>query len=331
MSWWKLTPEIIAEEYFSERYPSPALRAFLSVNLNDRPPEEEERNPICYPDCIEDAMQAFLQRWGGLETQIFLQVLKEGTGSDRLLAIFALGYSDFSQAAEVLAPFLDSPHQLERCAAAYMLAMRRDPRAISRFEEYLLEEPALDQYGRFVANAHEWYWIGRAYIARALATWGPPTLTPVLREAWLRQWQIEQQQGRSFIWPVLHHTLLYALGSRGAMGALHAVALPPSRQRLTMVLLALGFLHADDTIEYIPDALTYNQDFQQEVARVISDHFGLSFEESLRAVTSFSVDKLELMSLYEAGLSEELDSAMAHTIDVATKLTDQKMWEDEVS
>jgi hypothetical protein len=122
---------------------------------------------------------------------------------------------------------------------------------------------------------------------------------------------MEQEYGRCG-WPLLHDTLLYALGGRGAMGALHGINLPVSRQRLTMVLLALGWLQADDTSEYIPDTLTYDEQFQQKVAQVISTHFGLTPQESLHAVTSFSTDQLDLMPLSEPGQSEELDRSMAH-------------------
>jgi hypothetical protein len=109
------------------------------------------------------------------------------------------------------------------------------------------------------------------------------------------------------------------------MGALHGINLPVSRRRLTMVLLALGWLQADDTCEYVPDALTYDEQFQQKVAQVISTHFGLTSQESLHAVTSFSTDQLDLMPLSEPGQSEELDRSMAHTIELATRLMNEKM------
>lgn len=327
MSWWEfsteLFPELLEDERWTSRYPLPALHAFLSIDLDERSAEELDQCPPRYPDYIVEAMEAFRVRWGGLETETFLHVLQAGTGADRLLAMFAIGYGDEAQAADVLAPLLESSDLLEQCAATYLLAKRHDPRAVPHYETYLLQDPPLDRYGRFVANAHNWFWTGRAFIARTLATGGPASLTPALRKAWFRQWWIEQEYGSC--WPLLHDTLLYALGGRGAMGALHGIRLPVSRQRLTMVLLALGWLHADDTVEHLSEALRRDEQFQQEVAQVISAHFGLTPQESLHAVTSYYIDDLDLMSLSEPGQSEELDRSMAYTIELATRLMDEKM------
>jgi hypothetical protein len=279
MSWWEfrteLFPELLEDGRWTSRYPLPALHAFLSVDLDESSPEEEDWRSLSYTDYLKEEMQAFRDRWGGLETETFLRVLQAGSGADRLLAIFAVGSSEDAQAADVLAPLLESSALLERCAATYLLALRHDPRAVSHYETYLLQDPPRDAYGRFVANAHNWFWTGRAFIARTLATGGPASLTPALREAWLRQWWMEQEYGRIVVLPLLHDTLLYALGGRGAMGALHGIRLPASRQRLTMVLLALGWLQADDTCEHLSNALRRDEQFQHNVAEVISTHFAL--------------------------------------------------------
>jgi hypothetical protein len=329
MSWWEfrteLFPELLEDERWTSRYPLPALRAFLSVDLDERSAEELDQSPPRYPDCIAEEMQAFRVRWGGLETETFLHVLQAGFGANRLLAMFAVGFSEDAQAADVLAPLLESSELLERCAATYLLALRHDPRAVPHYETYLREDPPRDVYGRFVANAHNWFWTGRAFIARTLATGGPAGLTPALREAWLRQWWMEQEYGHIAVLPLLHDTLLYALGGRGAMGALHGIRLPASRQHLTMVLLALGWLQADDTCEHLSDALRRDEQFQRKVAQVISTHFALPLQESLHAVTSYYVDYLDLRSSYEPGQSEELDRSMAHTIELATRLMNEKM------
>jgi hypothetical protein len=42
-------------------------------------------------------------------------------------------------------------------------------------------------------------------------------------------------------------------------------------------------------------------------------------------VTSYYVDYLDLRSSYEPGQSEELDRSMAHTIELATRLMNEKM------
>jgi hypothetical protein len=61
------------------------------------------------------------------------------------------------------------------------------------------------------------------------------------------------------------------------------------------------------------------------VDKVFACHFGLPLQESLHAVMSYYVDYLDLRSSYEPDQSEELDRSMAHTIELATRLMNEKM------
>ena|SRR5579862_980360 len=97
---WTLTPEkFFAEEDFVqqyplEHYPSPALRAFLWIDLDDRSPEALDYDTRPYFERIQQAIQAFLQHWGSLEQEVMLSVLTKGEKTDRLLALFAIGLGD---------------------------------------------------------------------------------------------------------------------------------------------------------------------------------------------------------------------------------------------
>ncbi|HEX6108283.1 MAG TPA: hypothetical protein VFZ02_02635, partial [Ktedonobacteraceae bacterium] len=57
----------------------------------------------------------------------------------------------------LLAPFLTSPDQLERCATACMFALRRGERTLPVLEEYFLQEALEDERGRFLPESRVWY------------------------------------------------------------------------------------------------------------------------------------------------------------------------------
>ncbi len=120
------------EYYFVPRYPRHVACAFIAVDYDHRDVSPEEELSIPYQKWIEEAIQSFAKRWGGLDDAVFLRALQEAKGRDRLVAIFAIGHhSGLAQATDLLAPFLASADQLERCAAACMFALRRDERARS--------------------------------------------------------------------------------------------------------------------------------------------------------------------------------------------------------
>ena len=85
MSWWEfrteLFPELLEDERWTSRYPLPVLRAFLSVNLDESSPDEEDWRSLRYTDYLEEEMQAFRVCWGGFETETFLHVLQAGIGA----------------------------------------------------------------------------------------------------------------------------------------------------------------------------------------------------------------------------------------------------------
>src|SRR5260370_41845562 len=57
----------------------------------------------------EEQIEAFASRWGGLGLDIFKQVLEEGKGEDRVLAILAAGSSGPPEAPALLPPLLWRP------------------------------------------------------------------------------------------------------------------------------------------------------------------------------------------------------------------------------
>src|SRR5579883_711378 len=278
------------EGYFVPRYPRHIARAFLAVSYDEWEMTEEELETP-YQQRIEKAIQRFVERWGGLGDATFLRALQEAQGRDRLVAIFALGHNSLlSDAPDLLAPFVTSSDQLERCAAACMFALRRDERALPVLEEYLLHEPPKDEQDRYLPESEVWYASERCRIARLLATWGPPSVIPVLRQAFLHLWRLESEEGGNVYDQETQDALCYALGRRGALSAFHGIELPAQRRRIASMYLALGYVRADERFERLYDAILLDREREQELIQVFMEQFALSEEESRETIHSYPTD-----------------------------------------
>src|SRR6266702_6869100 len=88
----------------------------------------------------EEQIEAFASRWGGLGLDIFQQVLEEGKGEDRVLAILAVGYSGLPEAPALLSPLLESPVLPERWASALALGEQQEALARPVLQQMLFEE-----------------------------------------------------------------------------------------------------------------------------------------------------------------------------------------------
>ncbi len=292
LDWWHFSKEKPTpnEGYFVDRYPLHVARAFVAVDYHDHGPLDEDEAWRPFQLVIAEDIQAFAQRWGGVDEATFVRVLQQGSGRDRLVAIFAIGYSQLPQAAELLTSFLASPDLLERCAAAVVLGFRRDERALPVLEEYLLCDVPTDERGFAVPGADHWFRAEHPFIVRLLATWGSFSITALLRTAYLQMWEEEQQQDSRWYTYELHDALLYALGRRGAVAALHGIEQPIHRQRLAMIFLAAGSLHVDEYSKDVLDDIWYNRALQEALAGVLTDVFALSEQESQACVAAFHDD-----------------------------------------
>lgn len=281
------------EGYLMPRYPRHIAQAFLAVDYDEGQEVAEGESYPLYHQLVGEAIQQFAKRWGGLDDAVFVRALQEAQGRDRLVAIFALGCnSALVEATELLVPWLSSLDQLERCAAACMLALRRDERALPVLEEYLLREPPQDEQGCYLPGVAIWYYSYRCLIAGLLATWGPSSLAWVLRQAFLLRWESEKRLGigGNVYDHATQDALCYALGRRGALGALHGIELPARKKRIAMIYLALGYVQADERFERLFDAVLLNGEFEQELMGVLVEHFALSVEESRETIRSYAND-----------------------------------------
>src|SRR5258707_8242108 len=133
----------------------------------------------------EEQIEAFASRWGGLSLDIFKQVLEEGKGEDRVLAILALGSSGLPEAPALLSPLLESHVLPERWASALALGEQQQAQARPVLEQMLFEEywqdlPQGETPGGLRAMLLEAW---RARAARLRGRWRRPARAGGLRRA----------------------------------------------------------------------------------------------------------------------------------------------------
>jgi hypothetical protein len=105
----------------------------------------------------------------------------------------------------------------------------------------------------------------------------------------------EQEQKESFPNYRVRMACSMLLGRRGALAALHGMALPDPHQRLAMIYLALGALRADERFDNpyrnnLHHEMLVNRQLMQEVVSICTAQFGLSEQEAQQCVNSFGSD-----------------------------------------
>ncbi|MBX5449711.1 MAG: HEAT repeat domain-containing protein [Thermogemmatispora sp.] len=313
MLWWKEFPEglIFKEEewftkpgYLPRQYPRYLARACLSLTYPEQGPIREEagteETERPWYRLAWEVAEAFVERWEGEDEETLKRVLREGEGRDRLAAVFALGHSAFEGVNETLAPLLEHPDWLLRCAAACCLVLRRDERAIPVIERYLLLPVpiAVDSKGQVsvVPEASGWYPLYKRLVPWVLAEWGPSSLLSQLRQALLQHCrEAEDHSHPSPTRAGCLKALSYALGRRGALGALHGIRLPVSLRWLTSLYLTLGYLRAIERFdcEDLHTQLQPEAPLGREVLTFLQDHFALDEGQAQAALKSWRIKQTE--------------------------------------
>ena len=252
---------------------------------------------IYYGGAFERRIEAFEQHWGGLDSEAFERVIREGTGEDKVIAIFALGYINSPHVCDLLAPLLDSPVRMERWASAIVLGNARDERALPVLHT-ILQKEALFPPGERLDDERMCYIDYREMIVSILGNWGQPTSIPVLRSALEATWGWELQlladppyyaeTEMIPFWQTYQYELAYALGQLGAFGGLTGIAFSDSRRRILMIYMALGYLQVSQ--HDIFTRITDDKGLRERVAKALERLFGLSETEQHVCIKHFGDD-----------------------------------------
>jgi hypothetical protein len=241
----------------------------------------------------EEPIEEFASRWGGLDLDIFTHVLEVGQGEDKLIALFALGYSGQPEARGRLLPFLQSQVRIERWASALCLGEVKAEQALPVLEN-MLQEGLFDEEVPDISTGDDamWYEEHRVRVAYLLGEWGNPGVVPFLRQALQASWQREQQvTAPSYLhfYYGCQDALAYALGKLGAFGALLHLELPQSRLYIALIYIVLGHLYTSKGYGYfdVPWQLLTSQGLRADMLQVLEQRFGLSVTEGEEMVKSF--------------------------------------------
>ncbi len=255
-------------------------------------PEYVERafRTFYYGGQYEQSLETFVRRWGGSDIQTFAQVLSVGTQEEKVLALFAIGYSGTPQAQDILRPFLQSTQPMERWASALCLGELKDEQAIPVLVDLLDEfvPPRMHPLERDGGLYQFW----RIKAVSLLGAWEREDLAPLLRAALEESWKLEQADAidRKQVWHPYQDELAYALGHLGAFGTFTGLALPTPRLHLWMVTLACGSLQARTRYGDLLTQIQINAALQEEVIHVLEHRFGLSGEERKQCIEQYADD-----------------------------------------
>ena len=250
---------------------------------------------------LQEDIEAFTQRWGGVDLATFVRVLHQAQGEDQMVAAFAIGYTRSAWARDLLLPFLLSDDPGVRWAAALSLGEMKEERArpvlVRMLQEFL--PPPYTPLGEV---GPDWFEVKHLHITDLLGRWGDPALIPALRETLMRVWQVEcdapeniNQAGTQLRWDY-QDELAYALGQHSAFDALIGLEVPAHRYRVWVVNLALGYLNAQASYRNTCSGLLTDMAFgkHQELSalllQVLQQQVGLSLQVAAAYVQGYGED-----------------------------------------
>lgn len=243
---------------------------------------------VYYGGDYEREIEAFAQRWQGLEAETFTRAFESGTPEEKALALFALNYSDSPNAQALLTTALESGEPMEQWASALCLGERKDEQALPILLSCLQEllPPRMHPLEREGGLYHSW----RIRVAALFGEWGRKDVVPALRQALDTAWKLEQADtiDRKHVWHDYQDELVYALGRLEAFGALAGFALPDARLQFWMVLLACGALQAWSRYGDLLTQVQINESLKQEIAQVLEQRFGVPAREQAVYIDSYA-------------------------------------------
>jgi hypothetical protein len=246
---------------------------------------------------MQEAIQAFAQRWRGLDLSTFAHILQHAQGEDQVIAAFAVGYTHSAWAKALLLPFLHSDNTQLRWAVALCLGEMREPEAlpmlVQMLQEFLPPPPSTHA-------EYDWFEVEHMHVARLLGYYGDTSIIPTLSETLERIWLLEQQHPDANVqwWWYYQEALAYALGQLGTLDAPTNMQLPIYRYRYWTIHSAMGYLNAEESyknsiVRIMQPMIDYGQyrDLYKLLLQVLQQKVGLSLQEAELFIRSYNDDR----------------------------------------
>lgn len=237
----------------------------------------------------EDTCQAFASRWGGLDLDAIQRAFEGGQGDDKVLAIFALGATATPEATEMLFAVLTGADssRMERWASAICLGRMKEQRAFPLLEALLLDGTSLEENLKASQEADDhhcyelaWCHDRRSSLLRYLEGYYSPSLVSTVSQTFKALWNIQRLVPSSGVNIWCYDELAYLLGMHEAFETLAALHLPPAHEKVAMVFMVLGYLHAQPSPgRGLLGEIISNDRLKQDVAVVLAQQLQLTEEE----------------------------------------------------
>ena len=254
---------------------------------------------ISTEEWIQEDIEAFTRRWGGIDLSTFRHVLQHGHGEDRMIAAFAIGHTHSTWASDLLYPFLQNEGAGLRWAAALSLSAMNDERArpvlIQALQEFL--PPPHTPPGEV---GHDWFDMKHMAVAALLSQWKNPSVIAALRETLVRVWQVERDAPAHKdlqMWSHYEDALAYALGRLGTFDMLATLDESELRKRLCAVNMAMGYLNVREYyrtgIMQLLSGPIFEEAYQELLTlllQVLQQKIGLSRQEATSYLQSYCSD-----------------------------------------
>jgi len=265
------------------------------------PLNEKEPHGTAWPDFVkrglemlygehqsDQEMKEFIARWGGFDREALVRALAEGHGEDRLLAICLIGESGLPRVRTLLFPFLQSSNPKERWLNALYLGRKKEKLALPVLITMLTEFFPSEQSPTPTTDL-AWFDELRGSAVSTLLLWKEASVIVAFRQAFATSVRAEEYlpdhpvRKRIVLlnWYSYQDSLSYALGRRGAFGALLGIPLAPRRQRIALLEMAMGYKQIEgrlvaSEVEY---GWEYEGPLRASMKAILAERFGLSHEE----------------------------------------------------
>jgi hypothetical protein len=248
----------------------------------------------------------FEGKWGGVQDANLLMAISQGQENEIAFAIVALYSLDKERIHDVLVDLLESENMYKRWSSNMMLAIDKDRQALPHLCELLVECISNELFLHQNNNA-DYYMLNWSFsIPSLLSGYNNTSIAPIIRQS-LEKCEktytyLQQNYGviddgvyYSAIGTVeyMQFLLLYLSGRLGAWGILVGITTAKSRLLQWLLVQSIASEHGKSLADDDEGPYTVTE----QIRSILTEKFGLTFEEQQEVVLELSSNMLYQRSL----------------------------------